>query len=212
MSFKFTIDTEVEEAVSEALATKAALTEVVRALAQENRALRQHAAEVVLGVALKEPKKLMPFTAEILDSLERPESMTRYNILQAIDELQKLDKDLIVESIDIIEEHLYDPSSANVRGSAFSVIANYGAVSGERSEQVWPMLEGALRVLHGKAELPNIISHLIIMLEGEATPIVHQNAADIFKYDCKSNDLGLRKRARYICEMAGVDWEEVFRK
>lgn len=205
MKYSFTALTPVEELLPEAIRLKSVRREVIDALSCESRTLRQYASGAILAISEVEPAILVEFSEEIIDALHRPEPMTRYQVLQAINNIITADARIIDKHLELIETRLYDEDSAKVRGSAFNVLAHYGSTTIKRSETVWPSLSEVLRCLHGDMEFGNMTSSLILLLEGKCSQLVREEAAELFKFDVQSSDVSLRKKARYIRTLAGID-------
>lgn len=202
------ISPEVEEKAQNALKNEKALKELVEELAAATRIERQDASTALLIVAEAEPKTLIPFVDEIIDGINRPEIKTRYQVLEIIETVLASDAKIIEKHFEAIEGCLYDEISANVRGNAFAILAKYGATGPRRSETVWPMLSDCLRCKRGDLEFLGMVSSTIEMLEGKASESVLSSAGELFKYDLASSDINLRKKAKYICEMGGVEISE----
>lgn len=198
---------ELEERAKQAMSSEASLIELVEELGGATRDLRQNASTALLIVAEEDPKSLIPFVNEIVDGLNRPETKTRYQVLEILETLIASDARIIDKHFDAIETCLYDEISANVRGNAFAVFTKYGATTPKRSEAVWPILSDCLRCNRGDLEFLSMVSSTILMLEGKPSDLVLTSAGELFKYDLESSDINLRKKAKYICEMGGVSLE-----
>lgn len=205
MEYSFTAETPIEELVPEAIRLKSVRKQVVDALSCDSRALRQYASTVLLAVSETDPALLVEHSEDIIDGIHRPEPMTRYHVLQTIDNVINADARVIDKHLELVESCLYDEDSAKVRGSAFNVLAHYGSTTIKRSETIWPSLAEGLRCLHGDLEFGNMLSSLILLLEGKCSDIVREEAAELFKFDVNSTDVSLRKKARYIRTLAGFD-------
>lgn len=196
---------EIEEAAAVAKESESALKELVEKLGSADRDDRQSSATALLIIAEQDPKMVIPHMAEIADGINRPEAKTRYLVLEIMETLLATDARVIEKYFDLVETCLYDEMSANVRGNAFAVLTAYGATTAKRSETVWPMLSDCLRCMRGDLEFINMVSSLIEMLEGKSSDLVRSSAGELFKYDLASSDVPLRKKAKYICEMGGVE-------
>ncbi|MBK5211295.1 MAG: hypothetical protein JJE36_03130 [Coriobacteriia bacterium] len=201
MKYSFTPETPEDECAENALRRIKIRRELVEALGCDSRVLRQYATTVLLTVAEAKPELLVEFQDELLDALNRPEPMTRYQILRIISALISQDAHIVEKGYEDIEACLYDEESPNVRGSAFRLLAHYGATTQKRSERVWPSLSDALRCWHRDTVFMEMLADLITLLEGKCSDRVRDEAATLFEFDIESTDNLLRRKARYIVSL-----------
>ena len=178
------------------------LTEVIEALAGDERRSRQAAASVVHGVAEINPVVLKPYAAELADALHRPESQTRWEVLGTFESLVPVDARLIDKALGGAETALHDEESGVVRLAAFRLLCAYGATTEHRSERVWPLIDEAIRCYHGDAEFPAMLTSLIAMMTANAADSVKIAAAERMAFDAENAKGLLKRRASSIVAAA----------
>lgn len=185
-----------------ALENEGVLAEVVEALSGDDRRLRQLAASAVHEVAVHDAERLKPFSEEMADALNRPESQTRWEVLGAFEKLVAVDARLVDKALDGAETALHDEESGTVRLAAFRMMTAYGATTAKRSERVWPLVSEAIRCYHGDAEFLSMLSGVYRMVCCNASDEVKSAAAEIMRFDAENAKGLLKKRAARIVECA----------
>lgn len=198
----FTPDDDKSSVAERSIADAAVLTEVVSALAGEDRRARQFAASVVHEVALHDAALLKPYAGELADALHRPESQTRWEVLGVFDKLVHVDARLVDKALEGAETALHDEESGVVRLAAFRLMTSYGATTAKRSERVWPLISDAVRCYHGDAEFPAMLSGLYRMVSGGAADEVKLAAAELMAFDAENGKGLLKRRAGRIVACA----------
>jgi len=202
MKYSFTPETPLEETVDSACRRVKTRRELADALGNELRLQREYAARVFVEVAHCDAALLQEFSAEIIDALDRPESLTRYCMIEVIGILASQNPKLVLTAYEPLEDCLYDEDSGTVRLYAFRVFAAYGATGTARSSKVWPDLAMALRCFHGDPEFIPMVNELITMLSGKADQKVKDAAAELFYFDLENARGLLRRKAEAIAEFA----------
>ena len=136
---------DVKEAAAAAIKNKKTLEKHVASLAGSSRRDRQNSAAVIAAVAKDSPDKVAPFTADIIDALNRPEAQTRWEVLDALTELVSLDSRSCDKALLGAETALFDEDSGPLRLSAVRFLCALGATTENRSEKVWPLLDEAIQ-------------------------------------------------------------------
>lgn len=201
MKYSFTTETPLEQTIDASLRRVKIRRELADALGCESRSMRQYASCALLGVAEQNFEDVLEFAPEVFDALNRPEPMTRYQALRIINIFINHVPRCIDKVFEDIEACLYDEESPNVRGSAFKVLAHYGSTTAKRSEKVWPSLSDAIRCWHRDVVFMDMVNDVITLLEGKCSPRVLVEAADLFEFDVESNDVALKKKAKYIVSL-----------
>ncbi|MBI5231913.1 MAG: hypothetical protein HY876_07090 [Coriobacteriales bacterium] len=201
-ALRFSPDADTEKIVAAALTDATLLEEIVDALAGEDRRGRQAAARAVHGIAIHDPALLKPYAPELADALHRPESQTRWEVLGAFEKLVPLDARCVDKALDGAESALHDEESGVVRLAAFRLLAAYGATTATRSERVWPLLDEAVRVYHGDAEFPAMLSGVYRLVNGNSSDEVKRSAAERMSFDADNAKGLVARRARRICDCA----------
>lgn len=164
----------------------AQLEALFKELQGTSRRRRQEVAHRLAAVAKADPSRLVPFVDELVETLERPEAQTRWEILTALTELCADHADELVAAFDGAEESLFDDSSATVRLAAFVFLCRYGATSSERADAAWPLLDEAIQCYHGDAEYRDMLAALLDFAHGAASEATKKSLADRVAFDATS--------------------------
>lgn len=142
------------------------LKELVGELGGANRRRRQEAAHEIARLAKKDVDQLFDYAGDIIDGLDRPEAQTRWELLDVLSEMARVDPGCVEEAFGGAEASLFDEDSSIARLAAFRFLTSYGATSGKRSEQVWKILEEAIQCYHGDPEYRDMLGCLLEMAKG----------------------------------------------
>jgi hypothetical protein len=212
MKYSFTIDTPSEEILDAALKRVKTRRELVDALGCDTRLLREYAACALCAVAQVDAKLLLDFEAEIIDALDRPESLTRYTIIEVIGALTREKPKIVLSAYEPLQDCLYDEDSGTVRLYTFRVLAAYGATGTARSQKVWPDLSMAIRCYHGDPEFIAMVNELIAMLSAKADISVKEAAAELFAFDADNARGTLKRKAQAVTAFAPQVIERLHRE
>jgi len=142
------------------------LKKLVGELGGANRRRRQEAAHEIARLAKKDVDQLFDYAGDIIDGLDRPEAQTRWELLDVLSEMARVDPGCVEEAFGGAEASLFDEDSSIARLAAFRFLTSYGATSGKRSEQVWKILEEAIQCYHGDPEYRDMLGCLLEMAKG----------------------------------------------
>ena len=142
------------------------LKELVGELGGANRRRRQDAAHDIARLAKRDVDQLFDYAGDIIDGLDRPEAQTRWELLDALSEMARVDPGCVEEAFGGAEASLFDEDSSIARLAAFRFLTSYGATSGKRSDQVWKILEEAIQCYHGDPEYRDMLGCLLEMAKG----------------------------------------------
>ena len=142
------------------------LKERVGELGGANRRRRQDAAHEIARLAKRDVDQLFDYAGDIIDGLDRPEAQTRWELLDALSEMARVDPGCVEEAFGGAEASLFDEDSSIARLAAFRFLTSYGATSGKRSDQVWKILEEAIQCYHGDPEYRDMLGCLLEMAKG----------------------------------------------
>lgn len=142
------------------------LKELVGELGGANRRRRQDAAHDIARLAKRDVDQLFDYAGDIIDGLDRPEAQTRWELLDALSEMARVDSGCVEEAFGGAEASLFDEDSSIARLAAFRFLTSYGATSGKRSDQVWKILEEAIQCYHGDPEYRDMLGCLLEMAKG----------------------------------------------
>ena len=142
------------------------LKKLVGELGGANRRRRQEAAHEIARLAKRDVDQLFDYAGDIIDGLDRPEAQTRWELLDVLSEMARVDPGCVEEAFGGAEASLFDEDSSIARLAAFRFLTSYGATSGKRSEQVWKILEEAIQCYHGDPEYRDMLGCLLEMAKG----------------------------------------------
>ena len=142
------------------------LKELVGELGGANRRRRQDAAHEIARLAKRDVDQLFDYAGDIIDGLDRPEAQTRWELLDALSEMARVDPGCVEEAFGGAEASLFDEDSSIARLAAFRFLTSYGATSGKRSDQVWKILEEAIQCYHGDPAYRDMLGCLLEMARG----------------------------------------------
>lgn len=142
------------------------LKKLVGELGGANRRRRQDAAHEIARLAKRDVDQLFDYAGDIIDGLDRPEAQTRWELLDALSEMARVDPGCVEEAFGGAEASLFDEDSSIARLAAFRFLTSYGATSGKRSDQVWKILEEAIQCYHGDPEYRDMLGCLLEMAKG----------------------------------------------
>lgn len=172
----------------------------VESLAGSSRRSRQQAARLVSGVAEENPDIVLPYVADLIDALERPEAQTRWECLDALGEIVPHDSSLCVDAIPGAELALFDENSGSLRLAAMRFLCCFGATSPQSSEQVWPLIDEAIQCCHGDTEFQDMLIAVLDFSQGDLSENVKQSLAARMRFDSTNGRGLLRKRAQQIID------------
>lgn len=191
---------EDKKSIEEALANPAKLKALVEALADGSRRGRQQAAKLLAGAALESPEALVPFAAELVDALERPEAQTRWECLDALTQVVPLDSRPCDRAIPGAEAALFDEDSGPLRLAAMRFLCKLGATTEKRSEKVWPLIDEGIQCYHGDLEFQDMLLAVIDFSQGKLDGSVKSALADRMRFDAENGKGMLKRRAAQIIE------------
>jgi len=202
MKQSFCTDTPIEETIQKAATCADMRKKLAEALGDKSRLVREYTAQAMVGLARENVELIQDFSDDIIDALNRPESLTRYSMIEMIGELAETQPKVVVDAYEALQECLYDEDSGTVRLYAFRTLARYGATGPARSVKVWPDLSMVLRCFHGDAEFIAMMNETIKMLDGRADTSVKEAAVTLFAFDAEHARGELRKKAETISGFA----------
>ena len=193
--------TAAEEITTEATAIDPALVEeLTEALQTASRRERQHVAAKVYEVAKRDPAVLVDHIDLFIDSLNRPEAQTRWELLETLTLLVDYDARACAKAIPEAEASLFDEESGLVRLSAMRFLCKLGATTANRSEKVWPLIDEGIQCYHGDLEFNDMLVALLDFSKGKLSDPVKKEFADRMSFDAENSKGTLKKRAQTIIE------------
>lgn len=193
--------TATEEITTEAMTIDSALIEeLVETLQTASRRERQHAAAKVYEVTKQDPAVLVDHIDLFIDSLNRPEAQTRWELLETLTLLVDYDARTCAKAIPEAEASLFDEESGLVRLSAMRFLCKLGATTANRSEKVWPLIDEGIQCYHGDLEFNDMLVALMDFSKGKLSDSVKKEFADRMSFDAENSKGTLKKRAQTIIE------------
>lgn len=192
---------EVLEAPSEK--DLAALRALTAALSGRDRKARQSAAHMIAQIAKAAPAAVAPFADDLVDAVDRPEAQTRWEALDALASIARVDPDAAARGFEGAEESLYDEESGLVRLTAFRYLAALGSCSPAWSAKAWPLIDEAVQCYHGDPEFDDMLDALLSFAQSDLDADVRRELADRMRFDARNGRGSLAVRARQIIEALG---------
>lgn len=176
------------------------LPRLLEFLSGRDRKARQMAAHVIAELAREVPQVILPYVDDVVDAIERPEAQTRWEALDALTSMAKVDPDAAAKGFDGAETSLFDEESGLLRLTAFRYFTTLGGRCGW-AEKVWPLLDEALQCYHGDPEFPEMLDAVAEFAQADVTPEIRSALAGRMKFDAQSSKGALSHRAQQIIDM-----------
>ena len=174
--------------------------ELLAMLETGGRRARQHAASAIYVIAKTEPKMLVDHIDVLVDSLNRPEAQTRWELLETMTLLVDHDARTCAKAIPEAESSLFDEDSGPVRLGSMKFLCKLGATTANRSEKVWPLIDEAIQCYHGDLEFNDMLTALVNFSKGKLSDEVKVEFAERMHFDAMNGKGTLKKRAQAILE------------
>ena len=163
---------------------------LVEELSGSNRRMRQEASHTLAEMCKERPAdveaKADVVIPALVDALFRPEAQTRWEALDALNELAATHADQVVEAYEGAEASLFDEASSRVRINAFRLLARLGSTSAELSDRVWPLLDEAIQCYHGDMGYRDMLASLMELARGAASQATKDALVDRISFDAES--------------------------
>jgi len=186
---------------NEGALTPEVIDELIGALSGANRRRRQDASHRIALVAHGKPEALVAHAAELVDALERPEAQTRWEVLDALAEVARVDATAVEGAYEGAEVSLFDEGSSAVRLAAFKFLASCGQTSPERSERAWPLLSEAIQCYHGDSEYHGMLVSLLDFAQGDISADVAASVAERVGFDAENGTGYIKSYSAQILEV-----------
>lgn len=178
------------------------LNRLTSELSGASRRTRQNAASMLAAFAKTDADKLVPYGAELVDALNRPEAQTRWECLDALTALVAYDSRLCDKAIPEAETALFDEDSGPLRLAAMRFLCCLGATTENRSEKIWPLIDEAIQCYHGDLEFHDMLDAVIDFSAGKLSPSVREELVARMSFDARNGKGGLKRRAQQIVDNA----------
>lgn len=163
------------------------LSKHIQNLAGPTRRGRQISSTIVFEVANRDLSKIEPYAEDIVDGLNRPESQTRWEVLQTLTLLVDGHAKECMDCIEAAETALFDENSGSLRLAAFVFLCKLGATTEARSREVWPLIDEATQCCHGDIEFGDMLNSLVEFSDGKIDPEVACELAELMKFDAENS-------------------------
>jgi hypothetical protein len=112
-----------------------------------SKQIRAGAAKVVEIVAEKQPELVAPHLEKLLPALAAPEPQTRWMIIRVMGFCARLNKSVAQEAIAYAEQYIDAKEGLVIASSADLFLGDFGALSKEDAQTVFPMLEQSMETV-----------------------------------------------------------------
>ncbi|MDR1016813.1 MAG: hypothetical protein LBL67_05060 [Coriobacteriales bacterium] len=180
-------DVNRQELVQSALTDPQILAALVENLSLEKRRVRQFSAQTIDQVSQTEPQLLLPYAADLIDALMRPEAQTRWECLLALAHVVPLDPPACEGAVSICEDMIFEDRNATVRIAALRFMCAYGTTLPAHAKTVWPTIDEALQVFHGDIEYPDMLTAVLYFAKSKLPEPVRKALAERLEYDAENN-------------------------
>lgn len=178
------------------------LNRLTSELSGASRRTRQNAAAMLAAFAKTDADKLVPYGAELVDALNRPEAQTRWECLDALTELVAHDSRLCDKAVAGAETALFDEDSGPLRLAAMRFLCRLGTTTENRSEKIWPLIDEAIQCYHGDLEFHDMLDAVSDFAAGKLSAAVRDELIARMSFDARNGKGGLKRRAQQIVDNA----------
>lgn len=189
-----------DSAISDIDVIRKHLGALVEALSRRDRKSRQQSAHAIAELAKVSPSDLLPYIDDIVDAIERPEAQTRWEVLDALTSLSRIDAQAAAKGFEGAEAALFDEESGLLRFTAFRYFAKL-AEDPTLSSRAWPLLDEALQCYHGDPEFAGMLDACVELAQKSVEPSVRIALAERMKFDAHSGKGPLSYRAKQIIDI-----------
>ncbi len=177
---------------SQAIEDPQILEALIENLSSDQRRIRQFSAAAIKEISSLNPEILIKYVSEIADGLHRPEAQTRWECLEALSYVARLDPPDLDEVIEGAETSLFDEESGMAHLAALRFLCAYGAHSAKRATMVWPLIEEGIQVYHGDPEFVDMLVSVEYFASGNIGKVVKEQVSSRMAFDASnySGDVG----------------------
>ncbi|MDR3136023.1 MAG: hypothetical protein LBU07_01090 [Coriobacteriales bacterium] len=182
----------------QALADADILAALVENLSAAQRRIRQFSATAIKEISVKSPETLLTHVGAIADGLHRPEAQTRWECLETLALLAKLDPTPLADAVEGAEVSLFDEESGFARLAALKFLCTYGALDSGRATQVWPLIREGIQCYHGDPEFEDMLVCVESFAAGNVGGSVRQLVCQCLQFDADNSKGAIGRRASSI--------------
>lgn len=196
----FDIDSDDTQIAEDAIKDPEILEALIESLGDSSRRIRQFSASTIRQISELKPEVLVGKEEELVDALYRPEAQTRWEILETLVRLTKVDQENAGLAFDAVQDALYDLDSGTVRLNAFIYFVHLGTLSEEWSDKVWPLLDETIQCYHGDNEFPEMLTALCHFTQGKISDKTREALIERLTFDAEQGKGYIKRQARVIIE------------
>ena len=191
---------ELERLSQEALSSDEKLKELIESLSGPSRRERQTAAAALALVAQTDISRVVPYHAELVDALNRPESQTRWECLDILTLIVPEDSRVCDKALPGAETALFDEKNGPVRLAAMRFMCKLGATTEARSERIWPFIDEGIQCYHGDLEYQDMLSAVVEFSQGKLSDEVKKQLANRVQFDSENGRGWLKRKSQAILD------------
>jgi len=177
------------------------LAALVESLSSDQRRVRQFSAAAIKEVASQQPGVLIMYVPAIADGLHRPEAQTRWECLEALSHMARLDPPGLEEVIEGAETSLFDEESGMAHLAAMHFLCAFGAQNTKRAIQVWPLIEEGIQVYHGDPEFIDMLVSVEHFAAGKIGRATKQRLRARMEFDANNYMGAVGRIATHIVQL-----------
>ena len=190
-----------EEGLAAQQAPELSFSEMIENLSSPLRRERQIAASALAKEYRNNAEALLPHVGALIDCLENPEARTRWDILDLLATCATSDPASCKAALPGAEDALFDEDSGHLRLAAFHFLCSYGSTSDGASDEVWPLLDQAIRCWHGDPEFQDMLILLMDFCRAPISAATKASLAERLAFDAENNRGATKTRAQRIIDM-----------
>lgn len=189
------------QVASQALADPQILDALIENLSSDQRRVRQFSAAAIKEISSQDPEMLLGHLPAIIDGLHRPEAQTRWECLEALSYIARLDPPDLEKVIEGAETSLFDEESGMAHLAALRFLCAYGAQDTKRAAQVWPLIEEGIQVYHGDPEFVDMLVSVEYFASGNIGKAIKDQIKSRMAFDASNYKGEIGRHAAQIVKV-----------
>ncbi len=191
---------ELERLSQEAIASEEKLQELVSLLSGSSRRERQTAAGALALVAQNDISRVLPYHAELVDALNRPEARTRWECLDILTSIIPEDSRVCDKALPGAETALFDEKNGPVRLAAMRFMCKLAGTTEARSERIWPFIDEGIQCYHGDLEYQDMLGAVVEFSQGKLSDEVKEQLAHRVRFDAENGRGWLKRKSQAVLD------------
>lgn len=191
---------ELERLSQEAIASEEKLQELVSLLSGSSRRERQIAAAALILVAQSDISRVIPYHAELVDALNRPEARTRWECLDILTRIVPEDSRVCDKALPGAEAALFDEKNGPVRLAAMRFMCKLASTTEARSERIWPFIDEGIQCYHGDLEYQDMLAAVVEFSQGKLSDEVKEKLAHRVRFDAENGRGWLKRKSQAVLD------------